>query len=604
MTYTFKLARRLAVSRNFAMLAILAIVAACAGDTATGPENGESLPLRAAVLNVSPRTVTAEVNQSVQFRGRSGSPRGDVVTTTWSTTGGSITANGVFSSATAGTFKVIGRGRGWKHTDTAIVVVVPPTPEIARIEVSPDAVTLDTSASRTFSATAYLADGSTATVGLAWTASGGDIDAAGAYTAGTSAGTFRVIAANTAGTLADTAIVILEAPTPAPAPTPPPTLNAVYVTPASVSLAGGGNQKFEAYGRNSVGDSVPVAVTFSATGGTVTSSGLYTAGNTGGTFRVVAKEPNTGKADTSAVTLVPSAPSSTVTGVPFGPFGLWASNTSTKSGPAPFTASIGSSDPSGIVTQIATARTMGQKLVLFMTGGGHDQYLTNGAFDFAKWKAHLDRFNTATIRNAVALGVADGTVVGNALMDEPEHKSWGGVMTRPLLDQMAAYAKQYFPTLPMGVNFGSLAGVKWRTNERFHVVDYTLNQYAWNDTKGDVAAYRKLVLDRAALDGTTTAFSLSILDGGIKQDGCFSGSACCPQPETEGVGTLVGAGGQNCRATASQVATWGRALGPLGCFLVMWKYDVAFMGRADNQQAFRDVASALATAPRKSCNRP
>ena len=34
---------------------------------------------------------------------------------------------------------------------------------------------------------------------------------------------------------------------------------------------------------------------------------------------------------------------------------------------------------------------------------------------------------------------------------------------------------------------------------------------------------------------------------------------------------------------------------------MMWKYDDAFMANLENQQAFRDVAAALASLPAKSC---
>ena len=411
MTYTFKLARRLAVLRNCAMLAILAVVAACTGDTTTAPDGAESSPLHAASLTVSPRTVTAETNQSVRFRGRERSFRGEAIlaATAWSSTGGSITADGTFSSSTAGTFKVIGRGRGWKQADTAIVVVVPPADNVTDLVVTPDPTTLETGASHTFSAAAYLGDGTTTTVGVNWTATGGEIDAAGAYTAGTKAGTFRVIAANTDGTIADTAAVTIEAPA--------PTLTQVYVTPASVSLDAGATQAFKAYGRNSAGDSVPVTVAFSATGGTVSSSGLYTAGTTGGTFRLIAKESTIGAADTSAVTIV-AATSTSELGIPYGPFGLWDSYTSVKSGPVPFTMSQNATDPAGIVTQITTARQMGQKLVLAMTGGPHTATnlgcclsIIDGVakFDLAKWKNRMNLFNTATIKTAIAQGVSDGT---------------------------------------------------------------------------------------------------------------------------------------------------------------------------------------------------
>jgi hypothetical protein len=596
MTYTFKLARRLAVSRDFAMLAIFAIVAACAGDTATAPESAESLPSQTAGLSVTPRAVTAEINQAVRFRGQSRSPRGDVIAVAWSSTGGSITAEGTFSSASSGTFKIVGRGRGWKNADTAVVIVVPPTPDIVRIEILPAAVALDTGASHTFSATASLADGSTATVGVNWTATGGDVDAAGTYTAGSSAGTYAVVAATTDGTLADTATVTVTAPATVPPPPPPPTLTSVYVTPASASLAAGGSRQFAAYGRDSAGDSIPVTVSFAATGGTVTSGGLYTAGSTGGTFRLVAREAGTGKADTSTVTVALTAPSTTAKGIPFGPFGLWNTYSSVKSGPVPFTTSQNASDPNGIVTQINSARSMGQKLVLAMTGGSHDQYITNGAFDFAKWKARMDRYNTTTIRNAVAAGVADGTIVGNALLDEPEHKSWGGVMTKPLLDEMAAYAKAYFPTLPMGVNHGPDGYYQWRPTERYRVVDYVLNQYAWRVTRGDVATWRDKVLAQAKLDGTTVGFSMNIYAGGVQDtDGTWD----CTGAGQAGLGPYS----PTCEMTATQVRDWGRALGPAGCVLLMWTYTSDFMADPNNIQAFKDVAAQLAAAPAKSCRR-
>ena len=51
-----------------------------------------------------------------------------------------------------------------------------------------------------------------------------------------------------------------------------------------------------------------VAVTWSATGGTVSGSGLYTAGATPGTYRVIAVEQGGTKADTSSITVSAPAP--------------------------------------------------------------------------------------------------------------------------------------------------------------------------------------------------------------------------------------------------------------------------------------------------------
>ncbi len=57
-----------------------------------------------------------------------------------------------------------------------------------------------------------------------------------------------------------------------------------------VSLTTGDTQQFSAVGRMSDGSTAGVSVTWSATGGTMSGAGLYTAGSTAGTFRVIATQ--------------------------------------------------------------------------------------------------------------------------------------------------------------------------------------------------------------------------------------------------------------------------------------------------------------------------
>lgn len=284
-------------------------------------------------------------------------------------------------------------------------------------------------------------------------------------------------------------------------------------------------------------------------------------------------------------------------GVPFGPMSLW-DKTELRSTGLPFTASQNYTSPETVVAMIDNARAAKQSLILALTGGGAAEYSSDGAFDIAKWERRIDQYNTPAIRDAIAEGVADGTVLANALIDEPEHKKWGGNITKPLIDTMAAYAKRYFPTLPMGPSHGPNGYYQWRPNERYRVVDYVRNQYNWWVEKGNAAAWRDKVLAQAKLDGVAVAFSLNILDGG--QTAPRDGSWACPAGTSAGRGTYEPA----CRMTASQIRDWGKLLGPAGCALLMWRYEPAAMERPDNQQAMRDVAAALAKAPRRSCARP
>ncbi len=224
MTYTFKLARRLAMSRQLSMVPALILLAACAGDT-TGPES-TSLPIHetaVAGVRILPRTVTVETNQRIRFRGVSLRGRDGVTGLAWSATdGATITTNGTFSASTAGTYKVVGRGRGRNKPDTSVVVVVPPPTDLVAIEAAPDSVALAAGATHTFSAMGRLADGTTTSVGVTWIASGGVIDAGGVFKAGGVAGKFRVIATKSSGTLADTANVTIAAPVTSDTTTPPP----------------------------------------------------------------------------------------------------------------------------------------------------------------------------------------------------------------------------------------------------------------------------------------------------------------------------------------------------------------------------------------------
>src|SRR5436190_748965 len=218
MTFKHKLSRRLAIARDVALVSVLALLIACS-DEATGPDTG--LPQFNDVAKVVPAKVTIETNQKIRFRTETAHGKVVATTLTWKSSGGSITTDGVFSASAPGTYKVVGRGRGRQKGDTSTVVVVPPPGDIIGIKVLPGDASVDVRASKTFSASALLADGTTSAVGVNWSATGGTISSSGLYTACNTAGSYRVIAA--ASGLADTASLTLTAPAPAPDPTPTPT---------------------------------------------------------------------------------------------------------------------------------------------------------------------------------------------------------------------------------------------------------------------------------------------------------------------------------------------------------------------------------------------
>ena len=99
-----------------------------------------------------------------------------------------------------------------------------------------------------------------------------------------------------AGGFSDSANVTLTA-----GPPPPPTLVAIELTPATVSVPTGAMQPFSVIGRLSNGGTQAVTPSYTATGGTISGGGLYTAGGTAGSFRVIATA--SGFADTASVTV-------------------------------------------------------------------------------------------------------------------------------------------------------------------------------------------------------------------------------------------------------------------------------------------------------------
>lgn len=590
MTYTFKLSRRLAVSRESAVLAAWVMVAACAGDS-TGPDTNVN-SFGSPALQVTPRKVTIETNQPVLFRGHIvGLESGAVLTPiAWVSSGGLIRSDGTFSSTSSGTFKVVGRGRGWKQVDTATVTVVPPA-DLVRLQIAPDTATLAVGESRPYTATGYLQDGSATSVGVTWSSKGGTLDPSGLFTAGDSAGRWRVIATNASSGLADTAFVRIESP-PVPAA---PTLVSVVLAPGSASLTTGGSKTFAAYGRNSVGDSVAVPVTFQATGGTISSTGLYTAGTVGGNFRVIASA--SGLADTAPVALTaPSQPGTTVSGLPFGTYGGW-DGARLLTSPTDFSLSSQSLTASVIIDRINAARSNKVKLVLAMTGGKHENYLTDGVFDRSKWDARMATYNTAAIKTAVAQGVADGTIVGANVMDEPhvsgmgDGNTWGpaGTMTKVRVDSLCQAVKTLFPTLPVGV---AHQHDKFEPQNSYRVCEFLIDQYS--SRLGDVTTWRDAGLALGRRDHMAILFSMNIINGGVQdKDGVWDCSG------TGGLGELA----PNCSMSPQQLRSYGAVLGPAGCGLLMWRYDVEYMARLENLQAFRDVKALLAGQPARTCGR-
>lgn len=391
------------------------------------------------------------------------------------------------------------------------------------------------------------------------------------------------------------------------------TYRRLALQPAKFTLAPGAVKWFKTYGVTKSGTRTLVTPTYKVTAGTMTVKGKYTAPAKPGSYRIIATYGRL--ADTSVVTVAKTSGGETPTpsplptptpppagkGVPFGAYAIWDDKTLMPHTDM-FNSSIQSYTPGNIIGRLAVARQKNMRVMLALTGGARAQYLTNGVFDYSKWKARMDAYNTPEIRQAIAQAVADGTVIGNSVMDEPhndggpgnESNSWGpaGTMTKARVDELCRYQKNMFPTLPAGVNADHRG---FEPQNAYRVCDFSISQYRAG--KGDVREYKESALAMGRRDGHKIAFSMNLLNGGTR-DNDKDGKWECPVGPTGGQGTYA----PNCRMTAAQVEEFGKVLSE-GCALFMWMYNEQFMGNRANQTAFRNVREALDRITPPNCAR-
>jgi hypothetical protein len=545
-------------------------------------------------VSVNPSSVTVETNQLIRFLAHGLNSAGDSVFApiTWHTTGGTILPDGRFTSAAAGTFMVTGRtrDRGEERVDTSVVTVVRRQLQLNAIEIAPGTVTLAPGVSQSFVVTGRLKDGRAVPVGVVWGATGGSIDAGGKYVAGDTAGTYLVTATNTAMTVADTAIVTITAP-PAPPPPPPaappeepapppaPILEKVTLIPASATLAPGASRQFSAYGRNSVGDSVAVSVSFIATGGTITSEGRYTAGSSAGSFRVIAS--SSGLADTSTVTVTQPLGSGPSTGITFGNFAPPSAESGTQviELSAPYSGAVKVLQPTNIIRYLDLARARKMRVIGSFVGGPNNYRNADGTFSLTLWKQRMDRFKGMNLSSYIN----DGTLVGNFLLDEPhDPTNWAGTkVTFAQIEAMAQHSKQLFPTMTtfVRVHPSWLKGYTWK------YLDAAWAQYSHR--YGNLSTYIQTNVADAKALGLGLITGMNTIHGGDGSSGLYG----TPDRPT------------SYQMSPTEIRTYGKALAghPYACGFIMWAYWTEFNERADIKSAMQDVAQVAANRPTAPC---
>ncbi len=297
MPFTFKLSKRLALLK--ASLAA-AVLAACERPLQIADPTQPSSSVVQVV--VTPDTAILDPYQTRQFLsyGRTQAGESVAVAASWSASGGTVTASGAYTAdTTSGTYQVSATASSAGVTGSA---QVKNRGMVKQVIVTPAATTTLTGGTQQFAAYGRRANGDSVAVSVTYSATGGVISPAGLYTAGQTAGAYRVIAAQSGGTLADTAgVTISSVP-----------VASVTVTPTIASMLMGATLQLTATPKDSLGNPLTGrAVTWSSDApgvAGVSGTGLVTGLGVGGVTITATSGGHTGSSAVTVTLVADSMP--------------------------------------------------------------------------------------------------------------------------------------------------------------------------------------------------------------------------------------------------------------------------------------------------------
>lgn len=254
----------------------------------------------------------------------------------------------------------------------------------------------------------------------------------------------------------------------------------------------------------------------------------------------------------------------TLTLLPFGPKQL----PSNLFGASPFTgAYVNAGSPGTLMKRLRLARAGRIHLIVKLAGPRRLFQNQDGAFSLEMWKRNIDRLRAVNL----ASSVADGTVIGAELVNEPHVRGkWGGrIITKAQLEAAAAYAKSIWPYLPVGAGRSDylLKYAPWKH------LDFGHSQYHMR--KGDIDNWRLKTVQESKAAGTALLLSLNFYGGEV------GNNPMTPQ-EVQRMGSVL-------------------AADTYACGLTGYVYDEEYYAVPGMEKAFAVVASAAAKHPAPPC---
>lgn len=236
--------------------------------------------------------------------------------------------------------------------------------------------------------------------------------------------------------------------------------------------------------------------------------------------------------------------------------------------------------PSGLLSFLSQVRAKGGRVLIKLAGGENTYKNPDGTFNLTKWQSGVDRYRNLDFSSYVA----DGTIVGHFLVDEPHFASrWGDKgIPQTTVEAAAKHSKQRWPNMPTLVN----APANWLASVP---VTYVHLDAGWAmfraKTSSSPATWAALQVSRAKSKGLGLVAGLNVLDGGDGSSGLRG-----TQPKTWAM-------------SAAELRKYGSALLSQSyvCAFSMWRYSSTYYNRADVKSAMADLSAQAKSHTRTSC---
>ena len=216
--------------------------------------------------------------------------------------------------------------------------------------------------------------------------------------------------------------------------------------------------------------------------------------------------------------------------------------------------------------------------MLISFAGASGAYTDSAGFNLSKWKQKVDEFRGLDLSSYIA----DGTLMGHYIMDEPsDARNWNGhLVSLADIDAMARYSKEIWPDLPTIIR-------GWPAYLKGYQYEYL--DAAWAGYHSRFGSIDDFIVDNvrdAKASGLALVVSLNMLAGG-------------------GESGVQGYYYDRYSMTGSQVRSWGTALlaEPYACAFFMFRYHPDYFARADVQDAVAELSEKARSLPNRPCRR-